>query len=60
MSDVLGALDESEAGELVNLRAWYTGGEAEVKTVERLDRRKAGDPRKHVAGPGAARVTFGP
>jgi hypothetical protein len=42
----------------VNLRARYAGGEAEV--VERLDRWKAGDPRKHLTGSGAARVTLGP
>ena len=48
--DVLGALDEGEAGELVDLRARYAGGEAEVEAVERLDRREAGDAGEHLAG----------
>ena len=58
--DVLGALDKGQAGELVNLGARYASGEAEVEAVERLDRRKAGDPCKHLAGSGAACVTLGP
>jgi hypothetical protein len=58
--DVLGALDEGEAGELVDLRARHAGGKAEIEAVERLHCRKAGDPRKHLAGSGAARVTLGP
>ena len=32
--DVLGALDEGQAGELVDLGARYAGGEAEVKAVD--------------------------
>src|SRR6516164_2098286 len=58
--DVLGALDKGQAGELVNLGARYAGREGEVEAVERLDRRKAGDPSKHLAGSGAARSTLGP
>jgi len=58
--DVLGALDKGEPGELVYLLARHPDGEAEVEAVERLDRRKASNPRKHLAGSGAARVALGP
>ena len=36
-----------------------TGREAEVKVVERLDRREAGDMGEHLAGAGPMRVTLG-
>ena len=58
--DVLGALDKSQAGEFVNLGPRYAGGKTEVEAVERLDRRKAGDPRKHLAGSDTACVALGP
>src|SRR5207237_1865891 len=54
------ALDEGEAGELVDLWARHARGEAEVEAVERLDRREAGDAGEHLAGSGAACVTLGP
>src|SRR5215831_1058771 len=57
--DVLGALNKGEAGELVYLRARHAGGEAEVKAVECLDRRKPGDPGEHLAGSSAACITLG-
>ena len=52
--DVLGALDEGEAGELLDLRARRAGGEGEVEAVERLDRREAGDARQTSRAPGRA------
>src|SRR5439155_7311928 len=57
--DVLGALDEGEAGELVDLLARYACREAKVEAVERLHHRKAGDPGEHLAGSRPARVTLG-
>jgi hypothetical protein len=57
--DVLGTLDEGHAGELVDLLARYACREAEVKAVERLHDRKAGDPGEHLAGSSPARVTLG-
>ena len=57
--DILGALDEGEAGELVDLLARRASREAEVEAVERLDGREAGDAGEHLAGPGPSRVTLG-
>ena len=56
---VLGAFDEGQAGEFVDLLARRAGREAEVEAVERLDGRKAGDAREHLARPGPSRVTLG-
>src|SRR5690349_10856478 len=58
-NDVLGALDEGKPGELVDLLARDTGGEAEVKAVKRLDRREASDPGEHLAGADPACITLG-
>src|SRR5437868_14519928 len=57
--DVLGALDEGETGELVDLLARYARREAKVEAGERLHHRKAGDTAEHVAGSRPARVTLG-
>jgi hypothetical protein len=57
--DVLGTLDEGQAGELVDLLALYACREAEVKAVERLHDRKTGDPGEYLAGSSPARVTLG-
>ena len=57
--DVLGTLDEGHAGELVDLLARYACREAEVKAVERLHDRKAGDPGEHLAGSGPPGGTLG-
>src|SRR5262245_60043541 len=45
---VLGALDEAQRGELVDLRSRHAGGKAKVESLERLDGREAGDPGQHV------------
>jgi hypothetical protein len=42
--NVLGALDEGQAGEFVDLLARRAAGKTKVKPVERLYRREAGDP----------------
>ena len=55
----LGALDEGQAGEFVDLLARRAGREAEFEAGERLDGRKAGDAREHLARPGSSRVTLG-
>ena len=58
--DILGALDESQAGEFVDLRPWRAGGETEVEAVERLDCWEAGDPGEPLEGSGTARGTLRP
>ena len=55
--DVLGALDEGEAGQFQDLPARRAGGEAEVEVVERLDRREAGDPRANISRARARRAS---
>ena len=40
--DVLGSLDEGEAGQFLDLRAWRAAGEGEVILLERLHRRQGG------------------
>ena len=57
--DVLGAFDEGQAGELVDLLPGHTGRKAEVKAVERLYRRETSNAGEHLAGSGPAGVTLG-
>ena len=45
--DVLGALDEGEAGQLLDLAALEAAGKAIVEVLERLDRREARQAREH-------------
>ena len=57
--NVLGALDEGEAGELMDLPTRHTRCEAKVKAVERFNCWEAGHTGEHLARPGAPRITFG-
>src|SRR5262249_33766309 len=57
--NVLGALDEGQAGEVMDLLARRAAGKTKVKPVERLYRREAGDPGEHLTGAGPPRVTLG-
>src|SRR5215472_57145 len=57
--NVLGALDEGQAGEFMDLLARRAAGKTKVKPVERLYRREAGDPGEHLTGAGPPRVTLG-
>ena len=41
------SLDEAQAGQLVNLTSFDAGGKVVVEVLQRLDRRKAGQPRQH-------------
>lgn len=50
---------KARPAKLVDLSPGHTGRKAEVKAVERLDRREAGDPGEHLAGTSPARITFG-
>jgi hypothetical protein len=56
---VLGAFDEGQAGQLHDLLARRADGEVEVVLVERFNRRKAGNPRKQLAGARPPRFAFG-
>jgi len=56
--DVLGALDEGEACELLDLRAGRAGGEAEVVLLQRLDRRQRGELQQRCTLPFASCIVL--
>jgi len=57
--DVFGTLDKGKASEVVDLLARRAGGKPKVEAIEGFDRRKASDPREHLARAGPARVALG-